>query len=252
MTTTTKPDSSHLKEGMSCTIRFRHPDDWNKKTEPVSGTLEDVFGGLMLGRSVIRRANGTTSETVAEVVNPAPPKQWPVGTRLTDGQVRAILTNDGNDKRWFVYDGEGYGLDEFGPTWRTDADVSNWTPVEDDRPEVVDLPDGVELAHDEGGHLWARRVWRGAAVAPWLCLTAAFTTRDDDDAARWPRVAVAPSLALPEGHIAVDPWGLAEYITARVSVEDFTGDLAVSALEAAILLYSRRGDSLLYSRRGES
>ena len=133
ITTTKTPDTSHLKAGMTCTVRFRHPDDWYAMTEPVTGVLlEDVYGILRLGREVIRFTDGTTSATVAEVVDPAPPKVWPVGTRLTDGTRCAILTGHdggGDTVPWFVYSGARF--DEL--LWFTDDDVADWTPVEDSR-----------------------------------------------------------------------------------------------------------------------
>ena len=129
--TNSTPDTSHLKEGMSCTVRFRGPYDWNAVTEPitepVTGVLEDTDGTLYLGISPIRDRSGTTSCMVAEVIDPAPPR--PVGTRLTDGMRCAIRTASESDGSydltpWFVYT-VPHG------DWLTDTEVSDWVPVED-------------------------------------------------------------------------------------------------------------------------
>lgn len=199
--TTTTPDTSHLRAGMTCTIRFRHPGNWYSMTEPVTGTLEDVLGSMHLGLAVVRHKDGSTNEEVAEVVDPVPPKRWPVGTRLTDGGREAILTDEDDCHQWFTY----AGPTDFsvGP-WLADADVADWTPVEDDRPEVVDLPDGVELARDEARNLWVRSTKATVGPLIWSCLTALRAERSDADATHWKRVAVAPSRALPDGHITVD------------------------------------------------
>ena len=133
------PDTSHLRAGMTCTVRFRGPYDWNTVTEPitkpVTGVLEDTDGTLYLGISPIRDRSGTTSCMVAEVIDPAPPKKWPVGTRLTDTIRCAILTETdscGDEVPWFVYAGIRPGE----RVWLSEADVADWTPVEDERVTI--------------------------------------------------------------------------------------------------------------------
>ena len=133
------PDTSHLRAGMTCTVRFRGPYDWNAVTEPitepVTGVLEDTDGTLYLGISPIRDRSGTTSCMVAEVIDPAPPKKWPVGTRLTNGTHCAILAkidDDCGDTIWFAY--SGLRFDDC--LWLTDDEVADWTPVEDERVTI--------------------------------------------------------------------------------------------------------------------
>ena len=70
---------------------------------------------------------------------PEPEPDWPVGTRLTDRNRCAILTDDENNPRpWCVYDGCGpcgERNETTGAGWLTHNDVRGWTPVED-RPAV--------------------------------------------------------------------------------------------------------------------
>lgn len=116
-----KHDVAHLEPGMTVTIR------WREMVQPQTGKLTTTDeGGLLLGGAVVCCADGTPGMFVAEIVDPAPPVAGsPVGTRITDGERRAIRASDTTEQFWLVYEGPDCG------SFLDDDAVAGWARVED-------------------------------------------------------------------------------------------------------------------------
>ena len=203
----------------------------------VCGDLEPGSGQfLKCGPNLVRNYDGTPGRWLAEVVAPKPPEQDDAA-----GDLDALRTERDKLKA---------RVDELQrKNARQRAELARLNP---ERDRLAALTDTVETFVTE-----ARRHLPQADAAPVAVDAYALAMRLAESkvvmydgpssalvaylaAAIREHLPAATRPALPEGHVAVEPWYLAEYLSEHVKWREWDEEDAVTVIQGAILLYARR------------